>query len=139
MTLVDTLGIETVFASRGHVEAQMPIRPEVLQPHGYLHGGATIALLETVASMGAECATNFALERPFGIDVQVRHRKSGKTGMVLGVAELTREEPSRTGGFKQYWEVAAFDDEGDVLTEGVIMTKIVPLSRLKEKARQQTS
>lgn len=76
----------------------MPIVPEVFQPHGYLHGGATIALLETVASIGTEQNTDFDKERPFGIDVQVRHRKSGKEGTLRGVADLDREEVSeRTG------------------------------------------
>lgn len=137
MDLVDHLHIETVSATRERVEALMPIRPEVMQPHGYVHGGATIALLETVASIGAELSTDFTLERPFGVDVHVRHRKGGTAGTLRGVAELAREEPSRAGGVKQFWDVAAFDDAGEVVSDGVIMTKIVPLSRLEEKARQQ--
>ena len=131
MALTDTLHIETVSADKRHVEATMPIVPEVFQPHGYLHGGATIALLETVASIGTEQNTDFDKERPFGIDVQVRHRKSGKEGTLRGVADLDREEVSeRTGAVKQYWNVAAYDDAGDVVSDGVIMTKIVSLARL---------
>ena len=45
MALTETLHIDTVSAGRRHVEAVMPITSDVLQPHGYLHGGATIALL----------------------------------------------------------------------------------------------
>ena len=89
MALTDTLRIETVSADKRHVEATMPIVPEVFQPHGYLHGGATIALLETVASIGTEQNTDFDKERPFGIDVQVRHRKSGKEGTLRGVPTST--------------------------------------------------
>ncbi len=40
MALTDTLHIETVSADKRHVEATMPIVPEVFQPHGYLHGGS---------------------------------------------------------------------------------------------------
>ena len=65
MALTDTLRIETVSADKRHVEATMPIVPEVFQPHGYLHGGATIALLETVASIGTEQNTDFDKEVPF--------------------------------------------------------------------------
>ena len=54
MALTETLHIDTVSAGRRHVEAVMPITSDVLQPHGYLHGGATIALLETVASIGTD-------------------------------------------------------------------------------------
>lgn len=138
MALVDTLHIETVSADKGYVEATMPITPDLYQPFGFLHGGATIALLETVASIGTEQNTDFDTERPFGIDVQIRHRKSGKDGMLRGVAELDREEASeRTGAVKQYWNVTAFDDAGDVVSDGVIMTKIVPMARLAEKERER--
>ena len=49
----------------------MPIVPEVFQPHGYLHGGATIALLETVASIGTEQNTDFDK------GASLRHRRAG--------------------------------------------------------------
>ena len=134
MALTETLHIDTVSAGRRHVEAVMPITSDVLQPHDYLHGGATIALLETVASIGAEQSTDFERERPFGVDVRVRHRKGGKKGLLRGVADLDREEVSeRTGAVKQYWNVAAYDDAGYVVSDGVIMTKIVPLVHLEAK------
>lgn len=140
MALTDMLHIETVSAGKHHVEAVMPITSEVFQPHGYLHGGATIALLETVASIGAEQNTDFNKERPFGIDVQVHHRKSGKKGTLRGVADLDHEEVSkRTGAVKQYWNVTAYDDAGDVVSDGVVMTKIVSLDRLAQKERERTA
>lgn len=138
MTFADVLHIETVSLGKHHVEAVMPITPEVFQPHGYLHGGATIALLETVASYGAEQSTDFSKECPFGVDVHVRHRKSGKSGMLRGVADLDHEETSqRTGAVKQYWNVAAYDDAGDVVSDGMIMMKIVPLAYLDQKERER--
>ena len=94
MALTDLLHIETVSADKRRVECVMPITPDLFQPHGYLHGGATIALLETVASIGAEQGTDFERERPFGVDVRVRHRKGGRKGMLRGVAALDREEVS---------------------------------------------
>lgn len=138
MALVDTLHIRVVSADKNRVEATMPITPDLYQPFGFLHGGATIALLETVASVGTEENTDFETERPFGIDVQVRHRKSGKDGTLRGVARLDREERSeRTGAVKQYWSVAAYDDAGDVVSDGVIMTKIVSLDYLAQKDRER--
>lgn len=138
MALVDTLHIRVVSADKNRVEATMPITPDLYQPFGFLHGGATIALLETVASVGTEENTDFETERPFGIDVQVRHRKSGKDGTLRGVARLDREERSeRTGAVKQYWSVAAYDDAGDVVSDGVIMTKIVSFDYLAQKDRER--
>lgn len=138
MAFTDLLHIEVLVKNAQRCEAVMPITPDLFQPHGYLHGGATIALLETVASIGAECNTDFERQRPFGVDVQVRHRKSGTDGTLRGVAELDREEVSeRTGSVKQYWSVAAYDDAGDVVSEGSIMTKIVPIAYLDRKKRER--
>ena len=73
----------------------MLVTPEVMQPYGFVHGGATLALLETAASLGAAQSFDAASERPFGVDVQVRHRKPGRAGTLRGVADLARTEPSR--------------------------------------------
>ncbi len=134
MALTDVLHIEIVSADEGRVEATMPITPDVFQPFGFLHGGATISLLETVASIGAEMLADLDRERPFGIDVQVRHRKSGKAGMLRGIAELDRTE-----GSKRFWNVTALDDEGDVISDGVIVTKTVTLERLAQKERERAA
>ena len=134
MALVDTLHIAITSESETRVEATMPITPDLYQPFGYLHGGATIALLETVASVGTERNTDFDKERPFGIDVHVRHWKSGKTGTLRGVAELDRRE-----GTKLFWNVAAYDDEGDLISDGVVMTKIVSLERLAQKEQERAA
>lgn len=90
MTLVETLHIEAASVRDERVEAVMPVMPDVLQPFGFVHGGATIALLETVASLGAQQGTDLESERPFGVDVHVRHRKAVASGTLLGVAELDR-------------------------------------------------
>lgn len=139
MALTDLLGIEVISKTDYRVEATMPITPDLYQPFGFLHGGATIALLETVASVGTEQRTDYHSERPFGVDVQIRHRKSGKDGLLHGIAELTSDEPSSAGGRKQSWAVTALDDEGDVISEGAILTRIVPLTRLAEIQRERES
>ena len=137
MTLMDSLHMQFACVGKDRVEATMPVTPEVSQPFGFLHGGATIALLETAASRGAEERADLEHERPFGVEVQVRHRKSATTGTVRAVAMLECEGPSSVSGIKQFWNVAAYDDEGDVLTEGLIMVKVVPLARLAEKERER--
>ena len=52
-TLLATLGIEVTEATRERVVATMPVGPRVHQPFGLLHGGASVALAETVASTAA--------------------------------------------------------------------------------------
>lgn len=114
----------------------MPVTDKVLQEWGFLHGGATLVLLESAASYGAAARTDPDIERPFGININVNHRKSGMLGgMVRGVADIDREELSRSGGRKQFWRVVAYDDSGDVVSEGTMLTMVVSIDRLKEKNR----
>ncbi len=129
----DLLQMNIVSVTPKRVELTMPITPEVLQVWGFLHGGATLALLETAASYGAAANTNPETERPFGINVNVSHRKSGKQGSVRGVATLEKEELSRNGGRKQFWQVYAYNDEGEVLSEGRVLTMVSSIEYLKGK------
>ena len=133
MMYTDKLSISIDSVSASRVEVSMPITPDLYQPFGFLHGGATISLLETAASMGAEQLADLDKQLPFGVEVRVRHLKSGKSGLLRGVAELDHEEPSHTNGMKQFWNVAAYDDVGDVVSKGVIVTKIVDLDYLEQK------
>lgn len=129
---IEFMQIKTLTSEKGFVEMTMPILSEYLQPFGYLHGGATITLLETAASIGAAQNVDLEKERPFGVEVRVCHRKSGRSGMLRGVAKLDRRE-----GNKQFWDVVAYDDAGDVVSEGEIVCKVVSLERLAEKEREK--
>ena len=142
VTLVETLHIEAASVRDERAEAVMPVTPDVLQPFGFVHGGATIALLETVASLGAQQGT----------DLETRASLSAwtcgcATARAVSVGHAAAAWPSstasevsaRTGGVRQFWSVAAYDDEGDVVSDGVVMTKIVPLARLAEKERERAA
>jgi 1,4-dihydroxy-2-naphthoyl-CoA hydrolase len=126
------LGIEFTYEGPDRVEARMPIDANKLQPSGFLHGGATISLLETVASRASDLMTDHDKEYSFGVDVHVRHRKPGESGYLHGMAQLDHEE-----GSKQFWHVVATDDVGDTVSEGTVMTKIVPKERLAQKQAER--
>lgn len=126
MGLNELLGIEFSEESPTCVKAQLPITDDVRQPHGFLHGGTTLALLEAVASLGTELNADLSRELPFGVNVNVTHRKSGVDGVLRGVATLNREEKSSKGYRKLFWDVAAYDDAGDVISKGVVLCMIVP-------------
>ncbi|MGI6590567.1 MAG: PaaI family thioesterase [Eggerthellaceae bacterium] len=132
--LTGKLGIVFTKEEPECVEADMPLDPTLYQPFGFVHGGATISLLETVASRAAELSVDFSKERPFGIEVHVRHWKSAQKGVLHGRATLDHME-----GPKQYWAVVATDDEGDVISQGTIVTKVVTLERLREKEAKRAA
>lgn len=126
------LGIEILSMTLERVEMQMLIDEQHRQAFGFLHGGATITLLEAAASQGAMNRTDLQKERPFGVDIHVRHRKAGIQGLVRGLAELDCVE-----GNKQFWNVTAYDEQGDVLSDGIVITKIVSLDYLVEKDKKR--
>ncbi len=132
-----TLGVRFTEITPERLEAVMPITPAVHQPFGFLHGGATIALLESVASAGGEVACDVETEQPFGVEVNIRHKKSGKAGNLRGVATLAERVPSSRVGYKLIWDVAAYDDEGDVISDGTIVVKVVPKTYLAQKAAER--
>lgn len=131
-----TLQISFQNESSEHCEGWMPITPEILQPFGFVHGGATLSLLESVASQAAEHRCDLATSIPFGVAMDVRHRKPGKSGYVHGTADLESEEPCR-GGTKQTWRVVARDDSGDVMSEGTFTTKIITLEYFQQRQRNR--
>lgn len=125
MDFIDWLDVDYVSKSNDEIVATMNVRAELLQPFGYLHGGVTIALLESVASEGAwlNCGPR---EIPFGVDVHVAHRSSVKEGVVKGTARLAKEENTSKGYRKQTWDVSALRPDGTIVSEGSIICLIVP-------------
>ena len=72
-TLMRTLGIEYTDFGEDWVEAEMPVNGRVHQPLGLLHGGATAALAESVASAGSALFINREKQAALGIDLQATH------------------------------------------------------------------
>ncbi|WP_283169637.1 PaaI family thioesterase [Curtanaerobium respiraculi] len=139
MAFTDMLNISIIREGKNRVVAEMPIVPELFQPHGFLHGGATLSLLETAASRGAELNADLGRELPFGTSVQVKHRKPGKRGRLRGVAELVCDTEYAPGARVQQWKVAAYDDAGDIVSEGTLETKIVSFEYFERKNMRRKS
>jgi len=106
-TLLTTLGIEIVEATKERVVARMPVGPKVHQPFGLLHGGASVALAETVASTGAWMQVDHEKERVVGIEINANHLRAKRDGTVTAVAT-----PVHIGRRTQVWEVRIADEEG---------------------------
>lgn len=104
-TLLETLGITVTEASAARVVATMPVGPKVHQPFGLLHGGASVALAETVASIGAALAVDTARERVVGLEINANHLRAVRQGVVTGVAT-----PLHRGRSTQVWQVEIRDE-----------------------------
>ena len=121
--LADTLGIKLVELTRERVVATMPVDDRTRQPFGILHGGASVALAETVASLAA--TMNVDLERFYvvGIEINANHIRAKKEGLVTGTAT-----PVHVGRSTQVWEVRIVDEEQRLVCVSRCTLAVVPRS-----------
>lgn len=120
-TLLSTLGIEVVEATRERVVARMPVGPRVHQPFGLLHGGASVALAETVASTGAWMNVDQATEIVVGIEINANHLRAVRDGEVTATAT-----PVHVGRRTQVWDVRIADGSGRAVCVSRCTLAVVP-------------
>lgn len=105
-SLVNDLGIEYVETEPERVVMTMPVDKRHLQPLGYLHGGASVVLAETVATTGAwlNCPPG---KVAFGSEINASHLRPKRDGMLTAVGT-----PVQVGRTNQVWEVEIHDENG---------------------------
>jgi 1,4-dihydroxy-2-naphthoyl-CoA hydrolase len=123
-TLLTTLGIEIVEATKERVVARMPVGPRVHQPFGILHGGASIALAETVASTGAWMNVDQSSEMATGIEINANHLRARRDGILTATAT-----PVHVGRRTQVWDVRIVDEEGKAVCVSRCTLAVVPKPR----------
>lgn len=99
-TLSDQLGIEFTEMGDAYLTAKMPIDHRTLQSFGILHGGASAALAETVASVAANGCVDLTKKLCVGVELNINHIRSAQTGFVTAVAK-----PLHLGKTTQVWEI----------------------------------
>ncbi len=102
--LDETLGVSYEKLEADEVVAVLPVTPRLLQPLGYLHGGASVALAESVASVGAFLAAPEG-KAAFGMEVNANHLRPKREGTLRAVGR-----PLHVGRSTQVWEVRIYDE-----------------------------
>ena len=105
--LAVALGIEMEELSRERVVATMPVDDRTRQPFGLLHGGASIALAETVASFGAAVLIDRERFVAVGMEINGNHLRAKTEGMVRATGV-----PVHVGRSTQVWSIEITDEEG---------------------------
>src|SRR3954447_10236419 len=119
--LADTLGIELRELSAERVVATMPVDNRTRQPYGILHGGASVALAETVASLGATMNVDLATSAAVGLEINANHLRAKRDGIVTGTGT-----PIHRGRSTQVWEVRIVDEEGRLVFVSLCTLAVVP-------------
>lgn len=99
-TMGDALGIEFTWLAKDTVKARMPVDHRTHQPMGLLHGGASVALAETVASVGAWLNVHESGKTAVGLEINANHLRAVRSGWVVAVAT-----PIHKGTTTHVWSV----------------------------------
>jgi 1,4-dihydroxy-2-naphthoyl-CoA hydrolase len=105
-TLVEHLGIRFTEVGDDYVQAVMPVDNRHHQPFGLLHGGATVALAETLGSVGAQISLESPDSYCVGLEINANHIRSVRSGEVKGTAR-----PLHMGKSTQVWEIRIEDEQ----------------------------
>ncbi len=110
-TLVDALGIRFTEIGPDYVKASMPVDHRTVRPGGILHGGASIALAESVAGLGSMVLVDFRKYDVKGIQISASHTGSASEGMVYATATIVH-----AGKQTHVWDVRVESADGRLLS-----------------------
>tara|TARA_B100000287_G_scaffold176342_1_gene166310 strand:+ start:3871 stop:4293 length:423 start_codon:yes stop_codon:yes gene_type:complete len=119
-TLVNALGIEITDFGNNFVSGKMPVDERTKQPFGLLHGGASVALAETLGSVGGGMQVDLKLYSVVGIEINASHLKSVKSGWVFGKAV-----PTRIGKRIQVWEIKITDEKENLVCKSRLTLAVI--------------
>ena len=119
-TMVEALGIEVTDFGDQYICGKMPVDHRTKQPFGLLHGGASVALAETLGSMGAGMQIDLNTHAVVGIEINASHLKSVKDGWVFGRATAVR-----VGRKIQTWEIDIVDEKENLVCKSRLSLAVI--------------
>jgi 1,4-dihydroxy-2-naphthoyl-CoA hydrolase len=120
-TLMETLSIEFIDAGPDFLKAKMPVTPTVHQPMGLLHGGASLALAESVGSAASVFFVDIEKFEVRGIEISANHVKAKREGTVYGTARLIHQ-----GKSIHIWEIRITDESDNLISLCKLSNMVIP-------------
>lgn len=120
-TLMETLNIEYIDAGEDFLTAKMPVNAKVHQPMGLLHGGASVALAESVGSAASMLFVDPKKFEVRGIEISANHLKSKREGEVFATARIIHK-----GSRLHLWEIKITDETGNLISLCKLTNMILP-------------
>ena len=119
-TMVENLGIEIIDVGKNFISGKMPVDERTKQPFGLLHGGASVALTESLGSIGAGMQIDHSSQSVVGIEINANHLKSVKSGWVFGKATAVR-----IGRKIQVWEIDIKDKNDNYVCKSRLTLAVI--------------
>jgi 1,4-dihydroxy-2-naphthoyl-CoA hydrolase len=109
-TMVEHLGIEFTEVGHNYISARMPVDHRTVQPMGLLHGGASMALSETLGSVASTMIVDNGKYACVGLEINANHIKSATEGFVSGKAT-----PIHLGKKTHVWDIKIVNEAGQLI------------------------
>lgn len=109
-TLAEALGIRITGISENSVTGTMPVDSRTIQPQGILHGGASVALAETIGSISANLTIDHSKQYCVGLEINANHVKAVRSGMVTATSSALH-----IGRTTQVWEIRITNETGSLV------------------------
>jgi 1,4-dihydroxy-2-naphthoyl-CoA hydrolase len=120
-TLMAVLGIRFTAFGDDWLRGTMPVDARTHQPFGLLHGGASVALAETLGSSAALLTLDPAQELAVGLEINANHVRGVRSGTVTGTARMLH-----LGRSTQLWEIRIENEEGALVCISRLTMAVVP-------------
>lgn len=122
-TMLNAIGIEYLSLHQDKVVAKMPVDHRTHQPFGLLHGGASVALAESLASIGAWLNVDESKYAVVGLEINANHIRGVREGYVIGTAS-----PIHKGRSTQVWQIEIRDTEQKLVCSSRCTLAVVPIT-----------
>ena len=109
-TMAEAIGIEFTAIGPDFLEAKMPVDSRTRQPFGLLHGGASVALSETMGSVAATCCVDLSRQFCVGLEINANHIRGIRDGYVKGTTS-----PVHIGKKTQVWETRIVNEKEELV------------------------
>ncbi|MBS1959253.1 MAG: hotdog fold thioesterase [Bdellovibrionales bacterium] len=123
-TALEALGIKFTAVTEEYLEGSMPVDARTHQPFGFLHGGASALLAESLASTGANMLVDTSVYRCFGLELNANHISAVREGTVTG-----RATPIHVGRTTQVWDIRISTAEGKLVCISRLTLAITPIKQ----------
>ena len=123
-TMVEHLGIKFTELGEDYLKGTMPVDHRTLQPAGILHGGASVALAESLGSVAAALCIDREKYYGVGLDINANHVRSVREGTVTGVVK-----PLHIGRSTHVWEIRIFTEDEKLVCVSRLTMAILELKK----------
>ncbi|HEX7770680.1 MAG TPA: hotdog fold thioesterase [Dokdonella sp.] len=122
--MVGHLGIRVTEVGDDWLRGTMPVDARTVQPYGILHGGASVALAETLGSVAGNLCVDTTKEMVVGLEINANHVRAMRSGLVTGTARALH-----VGRSTQLWEIRIENDDGKLVCVSRLTLAVVPVAK----------